>query len=208
MTAVGQPPLPAAMMDLVCATTNTDKAAEIALLLEGVAVLLPRPAGVGDVVEDAPDLRGNALLKARAVSHFAHTAAVADDTGLEVDALGGAPGVFSARYAGPDASYADNVSKLLSELEGLPASERGASFRTVAAVCWPEGAELVAEGRVEGHIVTEPRGTGGFGYDMVFVPAIDGSRTFAEMSATEKNRISHRGRAFEALADALSRHRY
>ena len=190
-------------MELVCATANADKAAEIACLLEDVAVLLPRPVGMGNVVEDAPDLEGNARLKARAVSRFAAAAAVADDTGLEVDALGGAPGVFSARYAGPDASYADNVDKLLSDLDGLPTARRRARFRTVAAVCWPDGAELMAEGCVEGWITDEPRGVGGFGYDTVFVPAADGVRTFAEMSASEKNLLSHRGSAFGALARLL-----
>lgn len=192
-----------APLELVCASANPDKTAEIAALLDGVAVLLPRPGGVGEVEEDAPDLRGNALLKARAVSRFASAAAVADDTGLEVDALGGAPGVFSARYAGPGASYGDNVAKLLHELEGVEAAARSARFRTVAAVCWPDGAELVAEGRVEGWITAEPRGSGGFGYDSVFKPTGGDSRVFAELSPAGKNRLSHRGRAFRALADLL-----
>ena len=205
------------MMHLVCATTNADKAAEIADMLREVAVLLPRPNSVGHVDENAPDLRGNAILKASAVSKVALAPAVADDTGLEVDALQGAPGVFSARYAGPNASYADNVMKLLRDLADVPTGERSARFRTVAAVCWPDGQEVIAEGSVEGFITTEPRGSKGFGYDAIFVPvesdsdsvADDGAsgvrvrQTFAELSAADKNRISHRGRAFRALARLL-----
>ena len=194
------------MLELVCATTNPDKASEMSSVLEGVAVLLPRPEKIGEIEEDAPDLRGNALLKSRTISRFADAAAVADDTGLEVEALGGAPGVHSARYAGPCASNEDNVNKLLHDLKDVKTVARGARFRTVIAVCWPDGRELVTEGCVEGRITTEPRGVGGFGYDSVFVPVVGGdSRTFAEMTATEKNRISHRGRALRALAGLLKR---
>jgi XTP/dITP diphosphohydrolase len=131
---------------------------------------------------------------------------VADDTGLEVDALDGAPGVWSARFAGEQASYADNVAKLLAELERVGAAspqQRRARFRTVALVRWPDGSELVVDGAVEGHIGLEARGDGGFGYDPVFVPDDSGGRTFAEMAPTEKHAVSHRGRAFRALAAAL-----
>lgn len=191
------------MIRLVCASANPDKAAEIEALLDGVVELVPRPAALGEVAEDADDLEGNARLKAAAVCAFAGAPAVADDTGLEVDALGGAPGVRTARYAGPDASYADNVERLLAEMRDVVPAQRTARFRTVALVVWPDGAELSATGAVEGLIAAEPRGRGGFGYDPVFVPAEGGGRTFAEMSDAAKHAISHRGRAFRALARAL-----
>lgn len=191
------------MIELVCASANPDKVAEMAEVLAGHAVLLPRPAGLGDVVEDADDLLGNAMLKAVAVCEFAGAAALADDTGLEVDALGGEPGVRSARYAGPDASYAQNVARLLAELRDVPPSQRTARFRTVAVVQCPDGTGLTAEGVVEGVITTEPRGTGGFGYDSVFVPAEGDGRTFSEMGPAAKHAISHRGRALRALLELL-----
>ncbi|MYJ43551.1 MAG: RdgB/HAM1 family non-canonical purine NTP pyrophosphatase, partial [Acidimicrobiaceae bacterium] len=183
------------MIELVCASANPDKVAEMAVALEGQAVLLPRPAGMGEVVEDADTLKGNAILKARAVCDFAGAAALADDTGLEVDALGGAPGVWSARYAGPGAGYAENLARLLAEMRDVPPSQRTAQFRTVAAVCFPDGTSLSAEGAVEGAITTEPRGTGGFGYDPVFAPAEAGGLTFSEMGPAAKNAMSHRARA-------------
>ena len=191
---------------LVCASANPDKVAEIALVLDGLVELEPRPAELGDVIEDAPDLEGNARLKAAAVCEAAGAAAVSDDTGLEVDALDGAPGVFSARYAGEHATYQDNVDKLLAELERVGAvtpEQRRARFRTAVMVVWPDGQELLVEGVVEGWISLEPSGAGGFGYDPVFVPAGRDGKTFAEMG-DEKHEISHRGRAFRALAAALS----
>ena len=191
---------------LVCASANPDKVAEIALVLDGLVELEPRPAELGDVIEDAPDLEGNARLKAVAVCEAAGAAAVSDDTGLEVDALDGAPGVFSARYAGEHATYQDNVDKLLAELESVGAvtpEQRRARFRTAVMVVWPDGRELLVEGVVEGWISLEPSGAGGFGYDPVFVPAGRDGKTFAEMG-DEKHEISHRGRAFRALAAALS----
>ena len=191
------------MIELVCASANPDKVAEMAGVLEGHALLLPRPGGVGEVVEDADTLEGNAMLKARAVCEFAGAAALADDTGLEVDALGGAPGVYSARYAGPGASYADNLARLLAEMRDVPPSRRTARFRTVAAVCFPDGSELSAEGGVEGTITTEPRGEGGFGYDPVFAPAEGGGLTFSEMGIAAKNAMSHRARALRALLALL-----
>ena len=191
------------MIELVCASANPDKVAEMADVLEGHAVLLPRPAGMGGVVEDADTLEGNAILKARAVCEHAGAAALADDTGLEVDALGGAPGVWSARYAGPDAGYADNLARLLAEMRGVPPSQRTARFRTVAAVCFPDGASVVAEGVIEGAITAEPRGTGGFGYDPVFAPVEAGGLTFSEMGPAAKNAMSHRARALRALLELL-----
>jgi len=132
---------------------------------------------------------------------------IADDTGLEVDSLGGAPGVRSARFAGENASYVDNVMKLLDALSDLPEpEERIARFRTVALARFPDGSEVVADGAVEGAITLGPRGDNGFGYDPVFVPYEGDGRTFGEMSADEKHAISHRGRAFRALADRLRDH--
>jgi len=186
---------------LVLASANPDKVAEIAAILGGVE-LLARPASVGEVEEDGLTLEDNARLKARAVMAATGEAAVADDTGLEVAALGGAPGVYSARYAGPDATYADNVAALLAALDGR--SDRTARFRTVALACFPDGTEVVAEGVVDGEIAPEPRGGNGFGYDPVFAPAGAGGRTFAEMTVEEKNALSHRGRAFRALAAVLT----
>jgi XTP/dITP diphosphohydrolase len=192
---------------LVLASANPDKAAEIAAVLyESLDIeLLPRPDNVPDVVENGETLHDNARLKARALVVATGLPSVADDTGLEVDALDGAPGVFSARYAGEDVSYADNVAKLLAELDARPdhGGARTARFRTVALISFPDGSELWAEGVVEGTIAAQAVGSGGFGYDPVFVPDEGGGRTFAEMTAAEKRAISHRGRAFRAVAEAL-----
>jgi XTP/dITP diphosphohydrolase len=157
-------------------------------------------------VEDADTLVGNARLKARALVAATGLAAVADDTGLEVDALGGAPGVYSARYAGEDATYADNVAKLVRELGALDdgGGARRACFKTVALAAFPDGSEVWAEGVLAGAIGTEPRGDNGFGYDPVFVPDGGEGRTFAEMEPAQKDAVSHRGRAFRALAAALA----
>ncbi len=194
---------------LVLASANPDKVKEIvAVLTAAVPVeLLPRPDSVPEVVEDADTLLGNARLKARALVAATGTAAVADDTGLEVDALGGAPGVFSARYAGEAATYADNVARLLRELAALAdgGGARRARFRTVALVAFPDGSEVWAEGVLPGTIAAAGRGTNGFGYDPVFVPDDGGGRTFAEMRPEEKDAVSHRGRAFRALGAALAR---
>jgi XTP/dITP diphosphohydrolase len=192
---------------LVCASANPDKVAEIAHILGDAVELVPRPAEVPDVVEDADTLEGNARLKAAALVEATGSAAVADDTGLEVDAIDGRPGVHTARFAGPDATYADNVARLLTELEGVTVEHRGARFRTVALVRYPDGSELVVEGVCEGAIATAARGASGFGYDPVFVPAEGDGRTFAEMTDDDKHALSHRGRAFRALLDALSRRR-
>lgn len=193
---------------LVAATANPDKLVEIASLLGAAGVeILPRPDSVGEVVEDGDSLTANARLKAVAVvADAGGLPAVADDTGLEVDALGGAPGIHAARYAGEEASYADNVAKLLAELAAAGAVDRGARrarFRTVALVRWPDGRELAVEGVVEGVIAAEPLG-GGWGYDPVFVPDEGGGRSFGQMAPGEKDAISHRGRAFRALAAALA----
>lgn len=186
---------------VVVASKNPDKIAEIEAVL---AVLEPPmiviPGHVWDDIDETEEtLEGNALLKARAVAASTGHAAVADDTGLEVVALGGAPGVRTARYAGPDATYDDNVAKLLVELGG--AADRSAQFRTAVALVTPRGDELVVEGVLDGSIAPERRGDGGFGYDPVF--DVDG-RTLAEISLEEKNAISHRALALRALAAALA----
>jgi XTP/dITP diphosphohydrolase len=152
-----------------------------------------------EVEETEPTLEGNARLKARAVAAATELPALSDDTGLEVDALGGAPGVHTARYSGPNATYEDNVVKLLADLEGV--DDRRARFRTVIALVTPGGEELVAEGVLDGSIGSVPRGSGGFGYDPVFV--VD-DRTLAELSSAEKHSISHRARALRALVDLLT----
>jgi len=186
---------------LVCASANPDKVAEIAAVLGDAVELLPRPMEVPDVVEDADTLEGNARLKATAICAATGLAAVADDTGLEVLALGGAPGVFAARYAGECCSYADNRHKLLRELGETV--DRRARFRTVALVRWPNGSELAVDGVCPGTISERERGARGFGYDAVFVPDEGDGRTFAEMTEAEKNAVSHRGRAFRNLLAAL-----
>ena len=191
-------------MDLVCASANPNKYSEISQILSGVVNLIPRPAEIPEVIEDADTLEGNSRLKAIAVRMATGCAAVADDTGLEVDALGGAPGILSARYAGEDASYEDNVSKLLESMREVTGEERSARFRTVALVAWQDGTETIAEGIVEGVIADRPSGAGGFGYDSVFIPTAGGGKTFAEMGDEEKNAISHRGVAFRSLKEHLS----
>ena len=190
------------MTDFVLATANPDKAREIAEILGDAVRLRPRPADVPDVEETGDTLVENARSKARALVAATGSAAIADDTGLEVDALGGAPGVRSSRFAGEGASYRDNVEKLLESLAGVPEPRR-ARFRTVAVALWPDGTELVAEGTVEGSISEAARGAGGFGYDPVFVADAAGGRTFAEIPAADKNRISHRALAFRELKQRL-----
>lgn len=144
----------------------------------------------------------NALEKARTVAAALGVPAVADDSGIEVDALGGAPGPRSARYAGEDAADDENLMTLLAAVTGVPADERTARYRCVAAVAWPDGREVWADGVCEGTIDLLPRGTGGFGYDPAFVPEGQ-ERTMAELTDEEKDRISHRGRAFRALGERL-----
>ncbi len=189
---------------VVLATANPDKAREMeAALADQDFDLIPRPPDVAEVDETGDTLLANARMKALALRAATGLAALADDTGLEVDALGGAPGVFSARYAGPDATYADNVEHLLAAMASARRNARTARFRTVVVLARPDGSEVVAEGVVEGVIADSPRGTGGFGYDPVFLPAGGGGRTFAEITLAEKQAISHRGRALRAMARQL-----
>ena len=155
-----------------------------------------------EVAETGATFKENALLKARAISGFARLPALADDSGLEVDVLGGEPGVLSSRYAGPHSSTPENNAKLLRKLGHTAFEERAARFRCVAAFASSDGSVLLAEGTCEGHITLEPRGAAGFGYDPLFMP--EGyDRTIAELSPEEKNLISHRGKAFRMLKEKL-----
>lgn len=189
---------------VVLASANPKKVAEIHEILAGALELVARPPEVPDVVEDAPTFVGNARLKAAALVAATGSAALADDSGIEVDALGGAPGVRSARYAGEDATDQDNVAKLLEALADRPdPAARTARFRCVLVLQHPDGSELVVDGAVEGHIAPSARGSGGFGYDPVFVPTEGNGRTFGEMDPAEKHALSHRGRALAALLRSL-----
>ena len=187
---------------LVIASANPDKVAEISIVLEGLAVLIPRPEDMPDVIEDGDDLEDNARLKAVAVCEFSGKPSVADDTGLEIDALEGAPGVYSARFAGPNATYQQNVEKVLHDLDGIQIGKRTARFKTVAIVRYPDGRELISKGTVEGCIALNTSGEEGFGYDPIFVPVEGDGSTFAQMGE-EKHRFSHRGRAFRNLGYML-----
>lgn len=185
---------------LVVASKNPDKVKEVEEILEGLGVVEQVVSGLKwpEVEETGRSLEENALLKARAVAAATGLPALADDTGLEVEALDGRPGVMTARFAGPHATYADNVAALLAELGSR--SDRNAVFRTVVALVDPGGEATVAEGSLRGWIATEPRGDNGFGYDPVFV--VNGRR-LAEMSSKEKHAVSHRARALRALAAKL-----
>ncbi len=190
-----------AALQLVCASANPDKVLEIAAILDGVVQLVPRPADVPEVVEDADSLIGNARLKAAAICAATGLPAVSDDTGLFVDALDGAPGVYAARFAGDDATYADNRVKLLAELGDR--TDRRASFVSAVMVVWPDGREVAVEGVCKGVIATTELGDRGFGYDSVFIPDDGDGRSFAQMSDAEKNQISHRARALAGLLAVL-----
>jgi XTP/dITP diphosphohydrolase len=189
----------------IVATFNRDKAAELHALLalpDVELVALADWPGASAPDETGDTLLANARIKARAAVALTKLPAIADDTGLEVDALNGAPGVHTARYAGPAATYADNVAKLLRELAGVPAEQRTARFRTVCVAAWPDGTEMSADGVLAGVITDAPRGTNGFGYDPVFVPKGE-TRTYAELTDDEKNAISHRARAVRLLRKLL-----
>jgi XTP/dITP diphosphohydrolase len=193
---------------VVLATRNAHKVVELRRILTDVetagfeVVGTDAFPGLADVAETGTTFAENALLKAHAVAAATGLPAVADDSGLCVDVLGGAPGVFSARWAGRHGDDLANLQLLLAQLADVPDDRRGAHFACAAAVALPDGAERVVEGRLQGRVVRFPRGGNGFGYDPVFVP--DGeTRTTAELSPAEKDAISHRGRAFRALAPVV-----
>jgi XTP/dITP diphosphohydrolase len=197
---------------LLLASRARHKVRELTELLDvpGVELLTPDDVGiVGEPVEDADTFRGNAEIKVRYYAARSGMPTLADDSGLEVDALGGGPGVLTRRYAGPDASDADNNAKLLKALDGLPAEQRGARYQCVLAFLDPSAAAaaepVFREGTFEGRIATHARGSGGFGYDPIFEPRSEppGGRTVGQMSAAEKHDLSHRGKAARAMADYL-----
>ena len=184
--------------ELVLATRNRHKGEELAALLGGLGITirtLDEFPDAPEVVEDGDTCEANAIKKAQAIAAFTGLPAVADDTGLEVDALGGRPGIYAARYAGEDASYEDICRKLLLELQGVPRERRTARFLTVAAIALPSDGIRVAQGILEGEIAEEASGTLGFGYDPLFlIPEL--GKTLAELSPDQKNAISHRAKAF------------
>jgi len=192
--------------ELVLATNNRHKAAELISLLSGLGIMirtLDEFPDAPEVVEDGTTCEANAVKKARTIAEYTGLPAVADDTGLEVDALGGQPGVYAARYAGEGASYEDNCRKLLRELKGVPSERRTARFLTVAALAIPSDGIRVAQGTLDGVIAEEPRGVSGFGYDPIFlIPEL--GKTLAQLSADQKNKVSHRARAFANVREILS----
>jgi len=194
------------MRKLVLATRNRDKFKEMVAALSGTGwELLPafEFPGAPEVVEDGATLEENSLKKAEALRVFTGLPSLSDDTGLFVQALGGAPGIFAARYAGEGCSYSDNVNKLLSEMRDVPEGKRMATFRTVISLSLGEGAFRQVLGEVHGRIVEAARGAGGFGYDPIFLPEGSG-RVFAEMTLDEKNGISHRGKALQKANQLLA----
>ena len=191
-------------MKIVLATHNEDKCAEMTAILDELPIQLLSLEDfpeIGEIEENGSSLEENALIKARTVHSITKLLSWADDTGLEVDVLGGKPGVYSARYAGENCSYSDNVQKLLQDMENIPTDKRIAHFKTAIALVG-ENMELVSEGVVEGMITTKPKGVGGFGYDSVFY-VLDKNKTYSEMKMTEKNQISHRGKAIQNMIKLL-----
>jgi XTP/dITP diphosphohydrolase len=198
-----------ALPQVVLATRNQHKVMELSRIVDDAGIKV-RLLGLDafpeapDVVEDGLTFADNALKKARAIAEHTGLPAIADDSGLCVDALNGMPGVFSARWAGRQRDDGANLRLLLDQIADVPDRHRGAQFVCAAAVVVPGGAESVVEGKVAGHVIRQPRGRGGFGYDPIFVP--DGeTRTTAELDPADKDRISHRGRAVRALAPIVAK---
>ncbi len=194
-------------MEIILATRNKNKIKEMSALFSQLPVkllTLDQFPNVGEVVEDGKDCEENALKKAIEVSRESGKAALSDDSALEIDALDGAPGVYSARYAGENVTYADNRAKVLSLMKGVPADKRTARFRTALALAIPGKEPILAEGITEGTIGTEEMGEEGFGYDPIFHLKGDG-RSYSQMTAEEKNRVSHRGKAAEKMKKLLEK---
>ena len=192
-------------MEIVLATRNPNKLREFRAMLQDIDIAIVSFDSFPEcpeVVEDGKSFAENALKKARTIAEYTGHVTIADDSGLEVDLLGGMPGIYSARYAGEEADDRKNNEKLLKELGGVPMERRGAQFRCVIAVVDPDGAEQIVEGAYRGIIITEPRGNNGFGYDPVFLDEQSGF-TFAEMDPEHKNQVSHRSRAIQELKKIL-----
>jgi XTP/dITP diphosphohydrolase len=193
--------------EIVIATGNQNKFIEISHYFQnfGIKFLsLKNFENVPEVIEDCDTLEGNAIKKAREIFEFTGLPAMSDDTGLEVDALGGRPGVYSARYAGENATYDDNIQKLLEEMKGVPFSKRTATFKTVIAFAVSKTNIITVSGECNGFILEEKKGSSGFGYDSVFfVSDLNFNKTFAEMSLDEKNKISHRAMALKNMKEKL-----
>lgn len=185
------------------ATKNAGKVREIASILSDVCELIGPDASWVAPEETEPDYRGNALLKARSLVALMQMPVIADDSGIEVDILEGLPGPRSARYAGDDATDEQNLQKLIAALQDAAPAARTARYRCVAALLTPDGDERIAEGTCEGTLLVTPRGGGGFGYDPIFVALDDPEHTMAELTPTDKDAISHRGKAVRALIPAL-----
>ncbi len=187
-------------MKLVLATHNKDKILEISKAIEGLDIELITDLDLPEVIEDGETLIENSLKKAREICEFTNLPAMADDTGLEIEALNGAPGVYSARFSGENATYQDNVNKVLEEMKDK--TNRKASFKTVMSIVYPSGKELIAEGETKGEITAEVVGDGGFGYDPIFF-VTEKSKTYSQMKLDEKNECSHRGKALRELCNLL-----
>lgn len=188
----------------IIATTNDAKASEIQRALAGRIPTIRATCQLPVVDENAGSLHGNALLKARSAMYATGMPALADDTALEIDALGGRPGLYTARFARSEGSFAAATNKLLQELEGFNSAKRTARFRTAAAAVLPDGKEATAWGTLDGYILNQPLGAGGFGFDPIFSPVGAGGRTLAELCPDESLVISHRTAAFRSLADAIT----
>jgi len=193
-------------MELVLATQNKDKIAEIKSIMSGLdleILTLDDFENIPEVIEDCLTYEGNALKKARVISESTGIPALADDSGISIEYLGGAPGVYSARYAGIDCTYEDNNRKLLRELKNVPAKFRKGVFETIAVLYLPGGEHYATHGELEGFITTEPRGEKGFGYDPIF--ELHDRRTLAELPPSEKNEISHRAKAFGKMKEVIEK---
>lgn len=193
------------MEKLIFATGNKDKMKEIRMILAdaGYEILSMKEAGIdADIVEDGSTFEENAIIKAKAISKIAGCVVLADDSGLEVDAMGGAPGIYSARFEGVDTPYSVKNKIIMDKLEGLPEEERTARFVCAIAAAWPDGRVITKRGTIEGRIAHEPAGENGFGYDPIFfVPEY--GKTTAELDPEEKNKISHRGKALRMIKEVL-----
>ncbi|MCL1983276.1 MAG: XTP/dITP diphosphatase [Clostridiales bacterium] len=196
------------METIIAASQNRGKIKEMEAITKefGMQIISRGEAGVADIdiTEDGATFEENSLKKAREIMKLCGKATIADDSGVEVDALGGEPGIFSARYAGAECDDKKNRDKLLKEMEGVPLEKRTARFVSVISMAFPSGSEITARGECEGHIAFEERGAGGFGYDSLFIP-IGHGKTFAELKPEEKNAISHRANALKLLRVNLER---